>query len=50
MVNQVLAHISNTPFSLIDYCNEQNILIEAYSPIGHGKLFKNEELANMSKK
>ncbi|QNR24224.1 aldo/keto reductase [Croceimicrobium hydrocarbonivorans] len=50
MVNQILAHISNTPEDLISYCIEQNILVEAYSPIGHGELFKNEELAAMAKK
>ncbi len=41
MVNQVLAHISNTPEDMIAYCKEQGILVEAYSPIGHGELFKN---------
>lgn len=50
MVNQVLAHISNTPEDMIAYCKEQGILVEAYSPIGHGELFKNEELAAMAKK
>lgn len=50
MVNQVLAHISNTPEDLIAFCKEQGILVEAYSPIGHGELFKNEEVAAMSKK
>jgi len=50
MVNQVLAHISNTPEDLIAYCKEQGILVEAYSPIGHGELFKNEEVAAMAKK
>lgn len=44
MVNQVLAHISNTPTKLIEYCKEQNILVQAYSPIGHGELLKNEEI------
>ena len=48
MINQVLAHISNTPFDLIDYAKEQDILIEAYSPIGHGELFKNEQIAEVA--
>ena len=47
-VNQVLAHISNTPFELIEYCKGQDILVEAYSPIGHGALLKNEEIAKMA--
>ncbi len=50
MINQVLAHISNTPFDLIEYCEQQEILIEAYSPIGHGELFKNEQIAKMAEK
>ncbi|MFV0390628.1 MAG: aldo/keto reductase [Paludibacteraceae bacterium] len=50
MVNQVLAHISNIPADLIQYCNEKSILVEAYSPIGHGELFKNGEITEMAKK
>lgn len=50
MVNQVLAHISNTPAALIGYCQEKNILVEAYSPIGHGELLKNEQVKAMADK
>lgn len=50
MVNQVLAHISNTPFELIEFCKANDILVEAYSPIGHGELFKNEFVAEMARK
>lgn len=50
MVNQVLAHISNTPFELIEYCKQHNILVEAYSPIGHGELFKNELVQQLADK
>lgn len=50
MVNQVLAHISNTPHELIKYHQDKGILVEAYSPIGHGALFKNEEVAAMADK
>ena len=38
MVNQVLCHISNTPLSLIDYCQSRGIAVEAYSPIAHGEV------------
>jgi len=48
MVNQVLAHISNTPFSLIDFCKKENILVEAYSPVGHGEMFKNATVAEIA--
>src|SRR3954449_3926428 len=41
MANQILAHISKTPLELIEYSKENAILVEAYSPFGHGELFKN---------
>ena len=44
MANQILAHISNTPEELIEYCQDKDILVEAYSPFGHGELFKNDEI------
>ena len=42
MVNQILAHISNTPQELIQYTQNQGILVEAYSPVAHGELMKNQ--------
>lgn len=50
MVNQVLAHISNTPTELIRYTQEQGILVEAYSPIAHGELMKNKQITKMAAK
>lgn len=50
MVNQILAHISNTPKELIEYCKEKDILVEAYSPIAHGELMKNEEVTKMAER
>ncbi len=51
MVNQILAHISNTPEDLIAYTqDEQGMLVEAYSPIAHGELMKNEEVKKMASK
>src|SRR3954452_21095326 len=50
MVNQILAHISNTPKELIQYNQEKDILVEAYSPFGHGELFKNEEVKRLADK
>ena len=44
MVNQVLCHISNTPISLIDYCQKNDIVMEAYSPIAHGEVLNNPEI------
>ncbi len=50
MADQVLAHITNTPFSLIEYCNKHNIITEAYSPVAHGEALKNPLILNMSEK
>ncbi|MCB8924888.1 MAG: aldo/keto reductase [Ardenticatenaceae bacterium] len=50
MVNQILAHISNTPKELIQYSQDNGILVEAYSPIAHGELMKNEDVINMAEK
>ena len=50
MVNQVLAHISNTPHELISYSQEHAILVEAYSPIAHGELLKNEQVREIADK
>jgi diketogulonate reductase-like aldo/keto reductase len=50
MVNQVLAHVSNTPFDLIDYCQANGILVEAYSPVAHGKILDNSDIAAIADK
>jgi diketogulonate reductase-like aldo/keto reductase len=49
-VNQILAHITNVPTEMIEYAKSKDILIEAFSPIGHGELFKNEEVKAMAEK
>ena len=48
--NQILAHISNTPLGLIDYCKKENILTEAYSPVAHGEALKNPLIAKIAAK
>jgi diketogulonate reductase-like aldo/keto reductase len=48
MVNQILAHVSNTPFELIAYSRRQGMLVEAYSPVGHGAMLDNRDLAVMA--
>ncbi|MGO4271919.1 aldo/keto reductase [Paenibacillus sp. TAF58] len=44
MVNQILAHVSNTPLELIEFCQKNDILVEAYSPIAHGAVLDNAEV------
>jgi diketogulonate reductase-like aldo/keto reductase len=48
MVNQILAHISNTPTELIAYSQQNGMLVEAYSPIAHGQLLKNRQVADIA--
>ncbi|MCM1114995.1 MAG: aldo/keto reductase [Clostridium sp.] len=50
MVNQVLAHISNTPFALLDYSASQGMLVEAYSPFAHGEIFNNKTVGEIANK
>jgi diketogulonate reductase-like aldo/keto reductase len=50
MVNQILAHISNTPKELIQYTQDKGIIVEAYAPIAHGELMKNKEIVKVAEK
>ncbi|PTR30559.1 diketogulonate reductase-like aldo/keto reductase [Rhodococcus sp. OK519] len=47
-VNQLLVHAGNTPAELLAYCESKSVLVEAYSPIAHGKILKNPEVAAMA--
>ncbi|MFW9805182.1 MAG: aldo/keto reductase [Candidatus Thorarchaeota archaeon] len=48
MVNQILVHISNTPHDFIQYIQEKGILVEAFSPIAHGELLKNQDVMKIA--
>ena len=50
MVNQILLHISNTPAELVDYCQKNDIVVEAYSPIAHGVILNQPEIKAMADK
>ncbi|MGT2844221.1 aldo/keto reductase [Streptococcus hongkongensis] len=50
VVNQILTHIGNTPFDLIEFCQKETILLEAYSPIAHGKALQNATIIEMAEK
>lgn len=50
MVNQILLHISNTPMELVEYCQKNNIVLEAYSPIAHGEILNQPKIAAIAKK
>ena len=49
-VNQVLLHVGNTPTELLDFCTENNMLVEAYSPIAHGEILGNAEVGVMAER
>lgn len=49
-VNQILAHIGNTPLKLIDYCKRHDITVEAYSPVGHGAVLNQPQIKQMAAK
>src|SRR5215212_4052931 len=48
MVNQILTHVGNTPMELIRFCQDNGIVVEAYSPIAHGEALRNEQIAAMA--
>lgn len=48
MVNQILAHVGNTPFDLIDYSRTKGMLVEAYSPVAHGAALKDARLGGLA--
>ena len=50
MVNQILLHIGCADAALLDFCREQGIQIEAYSPIAHGEALKNLNIVAMAAK
>jgi diketogulonate reductase-like aldo/keto reductase len=50
MVDQILAHVSNTPLELIEYCQKNGIQVEAYSPVAHGAVLDNEEIKAIADK
>lgn len=50
MVNQLLIHVSNTPFELIEYSVSKGMLAEAYSPIAHGEILHNSVISEIAEK
>lgn len=50
MVNQIRLHPGCTPLDVIDFCNHNDILVEAYSPIAHGEALKDTKLNEIASK
>ncbi|MFJ7631647.1 aldo/keto reductase [Streptomyces sp. NPDC097595] len=49
-VDQVLLHAGNTPDELLAFCEERNILVQAYSPIAHGTLLDSRQIKTIAEK
>lgn len=50
MVNQLKLCPGITQQEVVDYCEKNGILVEAYSPFGTGTIFASEEMKELSKK
>lgn len=50
MVNQIRLCPGDTQDEVVDYCRSQNILLEAYSPLGVGKIFDVPEMQTLAEK
>lgn len=48
MVNQIEFHPSYIQKDIVDYCTEQNILVQGYSPLANGKVFKCDEIKSLA--
>ncbi|MFG2817084.1 aldo/keto reductase [Streptomyces sp. NPDC048410] len=49
-VDQVLLHAGNTPDELLAFCEERDILVQAYSPIAHGRLLDSPQIKAIAEK
>ena len=50
MVNQIEFHVGFMQEETFKYCNDNNILIEAWSPLGTGKMLDNDRLKEIANK
>jgi diketogulonate reductase-like aldo/keto reductase len=50
MVNQIEFHPGFMQAETVEYCNQHNILVEAWSPLGTGKMLRNPTLQTIAQK
>ncbi|MBC7958349.1 MAG: aldo/keto reductase [Vallitaleaceae bacterium] len=50
MVNQIRLCPGDTKMETVDYCRQHDILLQAYSPLGTGKVFEVKELTDLALK
>ena len=49
-VNQVSTYIGNTPIQLMEFCQANGIVMEAYCPNGHGAALKNPTVIELAER
>lgn len=49
-VNQIKFHIGDTKEDVTKFCEENDILIEAYSPLATGRILENEDIKRMAER
>lgn len=50
MLNQIKYHVGFRDEELVQFCQENNMVVEAYSPIGTGKLLDNKDIKKIAEK
>lgn len=50
MVNQIEFHPGHTRWDVLEFCADRNIVVEAWSPLGSGKMFENSLLIEIASK
>lgn len=48
MINQIRFSVGYTQNEIVEFCRSHNILVEAYSPLGTGSVFGNQELESIA--
>ena len=49
-INQIEFHPGFMQKDIVDYCKTNNIIVEAWSPLGSGKMIKKQEIIEMANK
>lgn len=50
MVNQVEFHPGHSQPELVDYCKQHDLLVQAWSPLGSGRILENELIVSLADK
>lgn len=50
MINQIKYHIGSRDEALVQFCQENDMIVEAYSPIGTGRLLNNDAIQKIADK